>query len=169
MRVAIHLIRISPRRRHCRRQHRQRLESDRNRSFQHADQSGWTDNSNNEDGFRIERCQDAGCSTFVEIATVGAGVTSYNNTGLVASTTYRYQVRAFNAGGNSPYSNISPATTTPPPAPAAPSRTDGDSISSRRSIWRGRTIPAMRMGSGSSVVRGRVARTLRRSRRWPRT
>ena len=44
----------------------------------------WTDNSNNEDGFRIERCQDAGCSTFTEIATVGANVVSYQNTGLTA-------------------------------------------------------------------------------------
>ena len=45
----------------------------------------WTDNSNNEDGFRIERCQDAGCSTFAEIATVAANVVSYQNTGLTAA------------------------------------------------------------------------------------
>ena len=90
----------------------------------------WADNSDNENGFRIARCQNAGCTNFVEIATVGAGVTSFNNTGLVASTTYRYQVRAFNADGNSPYSNISQATTQPPPAPAAPNTLTATAASS---------------------------------------
>jgi hypothetical protein len=89
----------------------------------------WADNSGNEDGFRVERCQGAGCTNFTQIAQLGLGVTSYNNTGLVASTTYRYQVRAFNAGGNSPYSNISQATTQPTAAPAAPSGLQATAIS----------------------------------------
>jgi hypothetical protein len=72
----------------------------------------WTDNSNNEDGFRIERKTGAG-GTYAEIATVGAGVTTYQNTGLAASTTYYYRVRAYNAAGNSSYSNEANATTTP--------------------------------------------------------
>jgi hypothetical protein len=38
---------------------------------------GWTDNSSNEQGFRIERCMGAGCTSFAEVATVGADVTSY--------------------------------------------------------------------------------------------
>ncbi|HWQ12020.1 MAG TPA: S8 family serine peptidase [Roseiflexaceae bacterium] len=66
----------------------------------------WIDNANNEDGFRIERCSGKNCTNFAEIATVGANVTSYSNTGLNANTTYRYRVRAFNAVGNSAYSNI---------------------------------------------------------------
>ena len=70
----------------------------------------WTDNSNNEDGFRIERKTGAG-GTYAEIATVGAGVTTYQNTGLAASTTYYYRVRAYNAAGNSSYSNEANATT----------------------------------------------------------
>ena len=71
----------------------------------------WTDNSSDEDGFKIERCTGAGCTNFAEIAQVGAGVSSYNNTGLSSSTTYRYRVRAFNASGNSGYSNEASATT----------------------------------------------------------
>src|SRR4029450_6618698 len=79
----------------------------------------WTDNSNNEDGFRVERCQGAGCSNFTEIATVGPNVVSYQNTGLTAGTTYQYQVRAYNTAGNSAYSNTGSATTIS--LPAAPS------------------------------------------------
>ena len=80
----------------------------------------WTDNSNNEDNFKIER--HAGDGNFAEIATVGANVVSYNDTGLSASTTYTYRVRASNGVGDSGYSNEAAATTdAPPPPPAAPS------------------------------------------------
>ena len=41
----------------------------------------WTDGSTNELGFKIERCTGAGCSNFAQVATVGANVTSYSNTG----------------------------------------------------------------------------------------
>jgi hypothetical protein len=82
----------------------------------------WTDNANNEDGFKIERCTGAGCSNFAQIATVGANVTTYSNTGLTANTSYSYRVRANNAGGDSAYSNTASATTqaaaTPPAAPS---------------------------------------------------
>jgi predicted phage tail protein len=71
----------------------------------------WTDNSGNETGFKIERCKGSTCTNFTQIATVGAGVTSYSNTGLTRNTTYRYRVRAYNASGNSAYSNIAAATT----------------------------------------------------------
>jgi hypothetical protein len=71
----------------------------------------WTDNANNETGFKIERCQGNGCSNFVQIAQVGANVTTFSNTGLARNTRYRYRVRAFNAVGNSGYSNIATART----------------------------------------------------------
>ncbi len=71
----------------------------------------WTDNSTNETGFRIQRCKGSTCTNFAQIATVGANVKSYSNTGLAANTTYRYRVYAYNSAGNSGYSNIAPATT----------------------------------------------------------
>ena len=66
----------------------------------------WTDNATNESGFKIERCKGSTCTNFTQIATVGANVTTYANTGLTKNTTYRYRVRAYNASGNSAYSNI---------------------------------------------------------------
>ena len=51
------------------------------------------------------------CTNFVEIAQVGANVTSFSNTGVTNNTEYRYRVRAFNANGNSAYSNIASAKT----------------------------------------------------------
>ena len=63
----------------------------------------WTDTSNNEAGFRIERSPDG--NTFTEIATVGENATAYSNTGLTCNTFYHYRVRSFNTAGNSAFSN----------------------------------------------------------------
>ena len=71
----------------------------------------WTDNAANESGFYVERCKGATCTNFSQIGTVGANVTTYSNTGLSSNTSYRYRVRAYNAAGNSAYSNIAKATT----------------------------------------------------------
>ena len=80
----------------------------------------WTDNSNDETGFRIERSAD-GSTGWSEIATTASNTTTYQNTGLTASTTYYYRVRAYNASGNSSYSNNANATTASASAPTAPS------------------------------------------------
>ena len=69
----------------------------------------WVDNASDETSFEIER--QSGGSGFSQIAVVGADVTSYSDTGLAASTTYDYRVRATNAAGASPYSNTASATT----------------------------------------------------------
>ena len=63
----------------------------------------WKDNSNNEQGFKIER--KVGNGDFARIATVSANTNTYNNGGLIASETYTYRVRAYNGEGNSDYSN----------------------------------------------------------------
>jgi predicted phage tail protein len=68
----------------------------------------WTDNSNNETGFKIERSTDG--VNFTQITTVGANVVTYKNTGLTSGTTYQYRVRATNGSGDSAYSNVASAT-----------------------------------------------------------
>src|ERR1019366_583412 len=82
----------------------------------------WVDNANNETGYSIERKTNLG-GTYSQIATVGAGVTNYNDSSVSASTNYYYyRVRASNAVGNSPYSNEARTTTVPSiAAPVPPS------------------------------------------------
>jgi chitodextrinase len=74
-------------------------------------------------GYRVERCQGSGCTTFSQIFTLSG--TTFNNTGLTASTSYSYRVRAIDAAGNlGPYSSVASATTLAAPdttAPTAPS------------------------------------------------
>jgi len=81
----------------------------------------WVDNSNNETGFRIERATGSTGGSFTQIATVGAGVVAFSDTGRAASTTYRYRVRANNSAGDSAFSNVAIATTPSTAPPAAPS------------------------------------------------
>ena len=66
----------------------------------------WTDNSNNESGFKIQRKQGA-TGTYTQIATPGANVTTYtdNDTALLDGTQYYYKVSAYNSAGDSPFSN----------------------------------------------------------------
>ena len=72
----------------------------------------WTDASGNETGFKIERAA-ASAGPWTQIATVGVNVTTYSNTGLPASTTYHYRVRATNTAGDSANSKVASATTHP--------------------------------------------------------
>jgi len=72
----------------------------------------WTDNSSNEDNFKIEYSTNGGTSWTV-LATTAANTTSYSNTGLTAATAYSYRVYAVNTTGNSAYSGVVTATTSP--------------------------------------------------------
>ena len=70
----------------------------------------WTDNSGNEDGFKVERSTDN--STWTEIAAnVAANSTTYSATGLTASTLYYFRVRAYRGAVNSSYTSNASATT----------------------------------------------------------
>ncbi|MBL4575364.1 MAG: fibronectin type III domain-containing protein [Opitutaceae bacterium] len=64
----------------------------------------WTDNSDNESGFRIERSTEG--VSFTEIGTVGANTTLFVDTFVTSFTAYSYRVRAYNSSGNSNYSNV---------------------------------------------------------------
>ena len=91
---------------------------------------GWTDNSGNELGFKIERSETGGGGGYTEIDTVGAGVETYPDTGLNPDTTYYYRVRAYNAAGNSAYSNEASAHTPPLPCIIPPSNLRARAITS---------------------------------------
>lgn len=72
----------------------------------------WTASTDNVGvtGYKVERCQGAGCSNFAQVATPAGN--SFNDTGLTASTSYSYRVRATDAAGNlSGYSNTASAAT----------------------------------------------------------
>jgi hypothetical protein len=68
----------------------------------------WTDNSNNEDGFVIERSLNKGAFT-VLAAGVGVNVITFSDSTLVADpqvdNEYCYRVAAFNTAGQSGYTN----------------------------------------------------------------
>jgi hypothetical protein len=74
----------------------------------------WTASTDNVavTGYRVERCQVAGCATFALIAILTGTTTTFADNGLLAGTSYGYRVRATDLAGNlSAFSNTSSATT----------------------------------------------------------
>jgi hypothetical protein len=69
----------------------------------------WSDNSDNEEGFEIERMSPG--SAFVTVAILGANASSYTDFTPAAGATYCYRIRAFNAEAISDYSNLGCAIT----------------------------------------------------------
>ncbi len=95
----------------------------------------WTASTDNVGvtGYKVERCQGSGCSNFAQMGTPTG--TTFSDTGLTASTSYSYRVRATDAAGNlSTYSTTVSATTgasgdtTPPSAPTGLSPTPGATV-----------------------------------------
>jgi titin len=70
----------------------------------------WDDNSNNEQGFYIERSPN-GINGWTRVGTTVRNDNNFNNTGLARRTTYYYRVQAFNVDGVTAYTNIVSATT----------------------------------------------------------
>lgn len=70
----------------------------------------WIDNSNNEDGFIIERAikVKGAVSNFQQIGSVGVNVVSYRDTTVMPGTSYAYRVSAFSSslGTIQAYSNV---------------------------------------------------------------
>jgi Fibronectin type III domain/Metallo-peptidase family M12 len=79
----------------------------------------WQDNASDETQFQVERSTGG---TFSRIATLGANVTSYLDSGLFGNTAYLYRVRARNDDGSSAWSNT--ATVNTPSAEPPPARPD---------------------------------------------
>jgi hypothetical protein len=75
----------------------------------------WTESTDNVGvaGYGVERCQGSGCTNFLPIGTTNAAsAVDYDDRNLLASTTYRYRVRAKDAANNwSAYSNLVQTTT----------------------------------------------------------
>ncbi|MDD5225316.1 MAG: fibronectin type III domain-containing protein [bacterium] len=63
----------------------------------------WTDNSNNENGFKVE--QKIGAGSYNQIGTTLADVTTYSDPTPVCDNVYYYRVKAYDLAGDSIYSN----------------------------------------------------------------
>jgi hypothetical protein len=86
-------------------------------------QLDWTDNSDNEDGFKLEESFDGGI-VYYQFDDVDPDIVTYTGTNYAPNSPYFFRIRAFNGSGNSPYSNIAnvflPACSpTPTPTPTA--------------------------------------------------
>lgn len=64
----------------------------------------WINGSSSQTSVEIQSRDSSG--TWSALATLGAAVTTYSNTGLAANTTRAYRVRGVNASGNSAWSNV---------------------------------------------------------------
>ncbi len=73
---------------------------------------GWTDNADDETGFRVERSPDL--VNWSVLATLAIDATGFDDVGLNAGATWHYRVFAFNTEGDSPSSDTASATTPMP-------------------------------------------------------
>ena len=64
----------------------------------------WTDNSENEKGFEVERKEQD--QDFALVATLGQDVESFTDVSITPGLEYQYRVRAFNDFGDSGYTNV---------------------------------------------------------------
>ena len=75
----------------------------------------WTDNSPDEDGFRVERS--VGGGDWSRVTTTGPNETAYSDGSVSPETEYSYRVQACNLGGCSDFSSVATATTPVAPTP----------------------------------------------------
>jgi FtsP/CotA-like multicopper oxidase with cupredoxin domain len=68
----------------------------------------WTDNSNNETGFRIQMATNSGFTTGLVTSTVGVNVKTFTTGNIKRATNYYFRVQSYNASGTSVYVNATP-------------------------------------------------------------
>ena len=82
----------------------------------------WADKARNESGYKVERkrgtCESK--SWWKQITIESADTTSSLSLGLAPDADYSFRVRAYNAGGDSRYSNCATAKTGPGGSPSSP-------------------------------------------------
>ncbi|MGX2039454.1 M12 family metallo-peptidase [Methylocaldum sp. MU1018] len=88
----------------------------------------WTDNSNNEEGFKVERSRDG--VNWEEVALLGPNVTSFSNSGLNPNGEYSYRVSAYNGVAESRGGEIATAIT--PTTDGSTGKTDSGAGEERR-------------------------------------
>jgi Fibronectin type III domain len=71
----------------------------------------WVNNASDATGFKIERCQNHGCSNFTEIGKVAGNEIAYEDKAISPATSYSYRLRAYNSTTQSGYTDIATITT----------------------------------------------------------
>jgi serine protease AprX len=112
-----------------------------------------------EDGYRLYRAT-ASTGPWTSIASPGANVTSFADTGLAMGTTYYYRVVAFNAGGESPPASASARTLADTAAPSAPKSLKAMGAKAKISLtWTGSTDTGGSGLAGYKVFRSTTTST----------
>lgn len=136
----------------------------------------WTDNSTNEDGFKIERKTDSG--NYNVIGEVNADIMTFSDNTVVPNMTYYYRVYAYNSAGNSlTYTNeivittvlpvvattaVSEITTSSAISGGTISNDGGTAINSKGIVWSTAPNPTIALttktneGTGSDVFTSTV-------------
>ena len=114
----------------------------------------WSDASTNEDGFKLER-KTGTAGSYAQIATLPANTTGYVDTAVTAGTTYCYRVRAYNAAGDSAYSNedcAAPVSATLYPVTVEKAGTGSGTVTSSPSAINCGSTCSASIGNGTSVA-----------------
>jgi len=117
----------------------------------------WQDNATNEDGFIIERSAACAGPWTVIISNLPANSTTYTDTNLAQGQTFSYQVKAFNAGGVSSYSNCATGTTQAQILVTKTGTGTGNIVSNPTGISCGTTCSGKFPGKSSVVLTAQTA------------
>lgn len=128
----------------------------------------WTDNSTNEQGFKIERRTESG--SYAVIGNVGADIFTFNDVGLTPNTSYTYRVYSYNnAGASITYSNeatistVIPIVTTTLASEITTNSVvsggtvitdDGSIVTSKGVVWSTSTNPTIALSTRTDVGGG---------------